>query len=76
MNKEACDVFDKLPDLKMLFPKMSLLYHWLYYDDSSDDFLLNEIIFTIKSMAFCLRPWIKRICRQSSRRNIFMLYNF
>ena len=53
MNKEACVVFSKLPDLKMLFPKMSQLYHWLYYDDSSDDFLLNKTIFTTKSMAFC-----------------------
>ena len=52
MNKEACDVFDKLPDLKMLFWKMSLLYHWLYSDYSSNDFLLNETIFTTKSMAF------------------------
>ena len=59
MNKEACDVFGKLPDLKRFFLKMALLYHWLCYDDSSDDFLLNETIFTTKSMAFCLRPWIK-----------------
>ena len=76
MNKEACDVFDKLPDFKMFFPKMPKLYHWLYYDDSSDDFLLNETIFTTKSIAFCLRPWIKHIFRQSCRRSIFMLYNF
>ena len=58
MNKEACDVLDKLPDLKMVFQKTQkypYLYHWLYYDDSSDDLLLNESIFTTKSMAILFK---------------------
>ena len=58
MNKEACDVFDKLPDLKMLFQKFQnvpTLYCWLYHDDSSDDLLLNETTFTTKSMAILFK---------------------
>ena len=49
MNKEACDVFDKLPDLKNALSKdqkMALSYIAGYIIrkdyDSSDDVLLNH----------------------------------
>ena len=58
MNKDAYDVFDKLPDLENALskgPKMSLFYIAGYIirkdDCSSDDALLIIPTFTIKRMA-------------------------
>ena len=52
MNKEACDVFDKLLDFENVLskkPKMSLFYIAGYIsrkdDDSRDDVLLNDTNF-------------------------------
>ena len=41
-----------------------VLYHWLHYDDSSDDLLLNETIFTTKSMAILFKTMVKHTFRQ------------
>ena len=63
MNKKVCDVFDKLPDLKMLFQKTQkcLPFYIAGYIirkdvDSSDDLLLNNTIFiTTKSTAILFK---------------------
>ena len=74
MNKDAYDVFDKLPDLENALskgPKMSLFYIANYIirkdDCSRDDVLLNNTNFqnqTYGDFFLRLRPWIKNIFRQ------------
>ena len=57
MNKEACGVFDKLPDLENALSKdqkMALFYIAGYIIrkdyDSSNDVLLNDTIFCYQKM--------------------------